>query len=282
MPRRIPGIDYRRKIFSSPRSRRYEPSLVSKAEFRHIVSIRNAEIFDIEILREVKQINTLSESQGEIARETDQTIIIDGVEHTIAGDHQLIENTFSHEYGWYGVVCHQLTATFRFDYSVYISPQHQLRLRIFDEDMMADKIEYCIPDFCVIRSAMKRDPTGLLVKSTRIMLLVESKSAGVDRKHYDGNKRDAVAQIKRQAGIFFLMYKERRHVGAMITVGRRWSFELLTEDNAEFPKGSQHNYVPSSDSSEEGVLFSDDYRFGTVESDNKLFSIRKKLLKLYK
>ena len=275
MPRKLPHIIYKKKLFSSPGNRRYEPSLISKDNLRRIIAIRNAENAEVEVHTTVKQLKDYRKRGKTIRRS--HIVCIDDTEYII------LENVHLHEYGWYGAVTRQLVDTFRFDHTVDVNPQYQLRLRQFNQDKLKDKFSYCVPDFCVTRSFTRITPARVIVKDSQIILLVECKSSGKGREGFEENQLDAIVQVRTQAGFLFAIHEDQDYVGAMVTIGDTWAFEILSREGTFRSKRDEDEYVPSDDASTEAMdsEFMELFTFGTVESDKKLQSIRKKLLKLF-
>lgn len=164
---------------------------------------------------------------------------------------------------WYQVGNHQLvnTLTSAQDYRCTVLPQHAIRRLVHDDRDDQDIFEARVPDFCVARFEIERSRTGITVKSSCIILLLEMKRSSLDGSEFDSLAREAWAQVTEQAQFLFARYPRQTAVGAMISVGCSWGFKVINRADVPALSGNVDTSFTNQDLAETS--------YSTMDSDDR-------------
>lgn len=164
---------------------------------------------------------------------------------------------------WYQVGNHQLVNTLSSarDYRCTVMPQHAIRRLVYDDRDDQDIFVARVPDFCVARFEIERSHTGVTVKSSCIILLLEMKRSSSDGNEFDSLVQEAWDQVIEQAQFLFARYPRQTAVGAMISMSCAWGFKVINRADVPALSGNVDSSFTNADLAETS--------YSTIDSDDR-------------
>lgn len=140
-------------------------------------------------------------------------------------------------------------------------PQHAIRRLVYDDRDDQDIFVARVPDFCVARFEIERSHTGVTVKSSCIILLLEMKRSSSDGNEFDSLVQEAWDQVIEQAQFLFARYPRQTAMGAMISVGCAWGFKVINCADVPALSGNVDSSFTNADLAETS--------YSTIDSDDR-------------